>query len=93
MANDPKQFDFASSIHQLEEINTWFQNEDLDLDEGLEKLKRGKELIKKCRTRLQEVENEFIEIKKEFAQEVPHRTMTAAGQHEVEDIEPENTPF
>jgi exonuclease VII small subunit len=41
----------------------------LDLDEGLEKLKTGKDLIKKCRARLREVENEFIDIKKEFAQD------------------------
>jgi exodeoxyribonuclease VII small subunit len=69
MAVDPKQFDFAASIAKLEEINAWFQNEDLDLDEGLEKLKTGKDLIKKCRARLREVENEFIDIKKEFAQD------------------------
>jgi exodeoxyribonuclease VII small subunit len=69
MAADPKQFDFAASIAKLEEINAWFQNEDLDLDEGLEKLKTGKDLIKKCRARLREVENEFIDIKKEFAQD------------------------
>jgi exonuclease VII small subunit len=41
MATDPKQFDFAASIAKLEEINAWFQNEDLDLDEGLQKLKLG----------------------------------------------------
>jgi len=32
-------------------------------------LKAGNELIKKCRIRLKEVENEFIKIKKEFAEE------------------------
>jgi len=69
MTADPKQFDFAGSIKQLEEINAWFQNEDLDLDEGLRKLKTGKDLIKKCRSRLSEVENEFVDIKKEFAQD------------------------
>ena len=94
MANDPKQFDFANSIHQLEEINAWFQNEDLDIDEGLQKLKLGKELIKKCRARLQEVENEFIEIKKDFAQDEPNRTVAIAGQQEVEDDNnPDNVPF
>ena len=69
MAADPKSFDFAASIAKLEEINAWFQNEDLDLDEGLQKLKLGKDLIKQCRARLREVENEFIDIKKEFAQD------------------------
>ena len=66
MADDSKKSDFTESVNKLEEINSWFQNEDIDLDEGLYKLKTGKELIKKCRTRLKEVENEFIKIKKEF---------------------------
>jgi exonuclease VII small subunit len=49
MTDDPKKFDFTASIKQLEEINSWFQNEDFNLDEGLQKLKLGKDLIKKCR--------------------------------------------
>lgn len=69
MVNDPKKFDFTASINKLEEINAWFQNEDFNLDEGLQKLKEGKDLIKKCRTRLHEVENEFVKIKQEFAEE------------------------
>ena len=36
------------------------------MDEGLQKLKLGKDLIKKCRGRLQQVENEFVKIKQEF---------------------------
>ena len=69
MADDSKKFDFTESVKKLEEINTWFQNEDIDLDEGLHKLKEGNDLIKKCRTRLKEVENEFIKIEKESAED------------------------
>jgi exodeoxyribonuclease VII small subunit len=83
MADDPKKFDFTESVIKLEEINSWFQNEDIDLDEGLYKLKAGNELIKKCRVRLKEVENEFIKIKKEFAEEA----------QEGGDGEPDDTPF
>jgi exodeoxyribonuclease VII small subunit len=79
MVDDTKKFDFTESVNKLEEINSWFQNEDIDLDEGLYKLKAGKELIKKCRTRLKEVENEFIKIKKEFVEE--------AQEHEGEAVE------
>lgn len=59
-------FDFKKSITELEEINRWFQEEEVDLDEGLRRLKRGKDLIQKCRDRLKNVENEFIKIKEEF---------------------------
>ena len=67
MKDDPNKFDFTASIKELEEINSWFQNEDFNLDEGLQKLKLGKDLIKKCRGRLQQVENEFVKIKQDFA--------------------------
>lgn len=63
---DDSKFDFKKSITELEEINRWFQEEEVDLDEGLKRLKRGKDLIQKCRDRLKSVENEFIKIKEEF---------------------------
>lgn len=68
MSQDSK-FDFSTAIDELEEINHWFQNEEIDLDTGLSKFRKGLELIKKCRDRLKQVENEFVEIKKEFATE------------------------
>ena len=71
--SDPKNksFDFAKAIEELEGINRWFQNEEINLDEGLAKFRRGLELIKKSRERLKQVENEFKEIKKEFSEEEP----------------------
>ena len=62
-------FDFAKAMAELEEINRWFQSQEIDLDEGLAKFRRGLMLIKKSRQRLEEVENEFEEIKKEFGGE------------------------
>jgi len=50
----------------LEDINQWFQNEDLDLEDGLKKFRRGLELIKACKDRLKNAENKFEEIKKEY---------------------------
>jgi exodeoxyribonuclease VII small subunit len=67
---DEHKFDFKKSITELEEINRWFQEEEVDLDEGLKRLKRGKDLIQKCRARLKSVENEFIKIKEEFNESV-----------------------
>lgn len=62
-----KEFDFAKAIKELEEINRWFQSEDFNLEKGLVKIRHGFKLIRKCRDRLKRVENEFAEIKKEFA--------------------------
>ena len=58
--------DFKKSIDELEEINEWFSSEDIDLEEGLEKLKKGKELILACQKRLNDVETEFVNIKEEL---------------------------
>jgi exodeoxyribonuclease VII small subunit len=62
-------FDFKKAIEELEQINLWFQEEDIDLDEGLEKLKKGKELISKCQTRLKKAETEFISVKEDLENE------------------------
>jgi len=74
-----KTFDFNQAIKELEEINRWFQGKEINLDEGLVKFRRGFELIKKCRERLKEVENEFVEIKKEF-------TTEEKKQEEIEEL-------
>ena len=73
--------DFKKSIEELEEINRWFQEEEIDLDEGLKRLKKGKDLIKKCRERLKNVENEFIKIKEEF-NETPENSAKVDGKSE-----------
>jgi exodeoxyribonuclease VII small subunit len=57
---------FADAMKELEQLNTWFQEEEIDLDQGLKKLRRGSELIKQCQAQLKDVENEFIEIKQSF---------------------------
>jgi len=104
MANDTKKFDFTQSIKKLGEINTWFQNEDFNLDEGLDNLKEGKELIKMCRARLREAENEFVKIKREFVEESPQQetevTDTVPNSHgprrkslDDQEIDPEDVPF
>jgi len=102
MTDDSKTFDFTASIKQLEAINSWFQNEDFNLDEGLEKLKLGKDLIKKCRGRLQQVENEFVKIKQEFAEDGADGEASQVFQNHQEpthpshkngEIDPNDIPF
>ena len=97
MSQDDK-FDFAKAVSEIEEINQWFQNEDVDLDEGLAKFRRGLELIKKCQTRLKQVENEFVEIKKEFrvdesGAEESLRENQAKNQNNTEKEQSNKTPF
>lgn len=55
----------SESLKKLEEITKWFDNqEDVDVEKGLKKVKEGVALIKASRERLREVENEFEDVKK-----------------------------
>ena len=57
----------SESLKKLEAISDWFDNqEEVDVEKGLEKVKEGVELIKISRARLREVENEFNDVKKEL---------------------------
>lgn len=57
----------SQSLHKLEEIVGWFERQkDVDVEEGLKKVKLGAELIKELKKDLKTVENEFSEIKKEI---------------------------
>ncbi len=56
-----------SNLKKLVEISEWFEKrEELEVEEGLKKVKEAAEIIKESKKRLQEIENEFEEIKKEI---------------------------
>ena len=56
-----------SNLKRLVEISEWFDNQsEINVEEGLKKVKEAVELIKTSRERLREVENEFEEIKKKI---------------------------
>ena len=58
------------SLAKLNGIVEWFdEQEEVDVEVGLVKVKEGAELIKVCKKRLSEVENEFKEIQREIETE------------------------
>jgi exodeoxyribonuclease VII small subunit len=65
-----KSINLSESLKKLTDIVSWFENEkDIDLEQGLIKVKEGAELIKVCKARLTKIENEFTEIQKEISDE------------------------
>lgn len=62
-----KNSSFAEAFTELEEITSWFETSDVDLDEGLKKFERGLELAQACKAKLAEVENKVVDLKKKFA--------------------------
>ena len=60
----------SDSLKKIQDIIRWFDNqEEVDVEKGLEKIKEGATLIKASRTRLKEIENEFEIVKKELEKE------------------------
>lgn len=59
------------NLKRLSEIAEWFDTqEEVDVEEGLEKVKEAAELIKLSKDRLREIENEFEAIKREIDEEI-----------------------
>lgn len=61
-----KKINLNENLKKLDEISRWFDEaEEIDVEEGLKKVKEAVELISTSKSRLKEIENEFEEIKKE----------------------------
>lgn len=76
-----KKFNFSEAFAELEKITAWFEKEEIDLEEGLEKFERGLTLAAKLKERLEQVENRVEEIKVKFAdlgEEAPAAQQTSS---------------
>jgi exonuclease VII small subunit len=61
----------SKSLQKLEAISNWFDGqEEVDVEEGLQKVKEGASLIKSSRKRLKEIENEFMDVKKDLGEDL-----------------------
>ncbi len=59
------------SLKKIEEIIDWFdQQNEIDIEAGLEKAKEGVSLIKSSKKRLKELENEFEKVKTGLEKEI-----------------------
>lgn len=57
--------DLSTSLKELEKITTWFEQQDeIDIEQGIAKVKEGAALIKETKKNLTTIENEFEEVKK-----------------------------
>lgn len=60
----------TQSLQELEGIVQWFDNqEEVDVEQGLTKVKAAAKLIKDSKSRLAAIENEFAEIEKEIGED------------------------
>jgi len=79
-----------NNLKRLSEITEWFENqEEIDVEEGLKKVKEAVGLIKASKERLKAVENEFEEIKKEVDIEEDNDD----GEGEPDEVDTKDIPF
>jgi exonuclease VII small subunit len=65
-----KKNNLSENLRKLKEISSWFDNqEEVDVEEGLNKVKEAVEIIKESKGRLKEIENEFEKVKKDLEKE------------------------
>ncbi|MFH1430268.1 MAG: exodeoxyribonuclease VII small subunit [Candidatus Uhrbacteria bacterium] len=57
---------FAKQFAELEAITAWFEREDVDLEEGIERFERGMVLAKELKVRLCDAEVKIEQIRKQF---------------------------
>lgn len=55
---------FVDLQEELDDLILWFESDDVDIDQAVDKFKRGQELIREIELRLKNAELEVIKIKK-----------------------------
>ncbi len=91
-----KQVNLKDSLKKLNAIVAWFEEqEEIDVEAGLEKIKEGASLVKVCKKRLSEIENEFEQIQRDVETEGPKASASASSavDYPEEDIKPDDIPF
>jgi hypothetical protein len=72
VGRQPEGKNLNSNLSRLKEITAWFEAQDeIDVEEGLKLVKEAVGLIRASRERLEGIENEFEEIKKEIQSKEP----------------------
>jgi len=66
MSEKSKPLTLKEQLAQLDQIITWFEQDDFDLDEALVKFEAGMKLAETIRRRLADLENNIVILKKRF---------------------------
>jgi len=65
-----KEKNLNQNLKKLSLIAEWFEKQkEIDVEEGLEKVKEAASIIKEAKKQFKDIENEFEEIKKDIEEE------------------------
>jgi len=63
-----KKSDINSKLNELEELLSWFEQPDVDIEAAIAKFEKGSELAGEIREQLQSIENKITVLEKRFDQ-------------------------
>ncbi len=66
-----KKTDLKTQLEQLEKIVAWFEGEDINIEEAIDKFKEGSVLAEDIKERLDELDNQITVLKERFDEQVP----------------------
>ena len=66
MKNEKKELTLKDALSKLDVLVAELNNQDVDLEAGLEKFKEGVEIIKFCREQITKAENTFKSLNQEL---------------------------
>jgi hypothetical protein len=67
MTNKEKKNSISESLSKLEQITRWFDSQkEVDVEEGMAKVREGAVLVKELEKRLTAIDNEFKELKRDL---------------------------
>ncbi|MFZ2414526.1 MAG: exodeoxyribonuclease VII small subunit [Minisyncoccia bacterium] len=66
MKTDKKELTLKDALSKLDALVSELNNQDVDLEAGLEKFKEGVEIIKFCREQITKAENTFKSLNQEL---------------------------
>ncbi len=65
-----KKESISQSLKKLEDVLAWFDGQtEVDVEEGLKRVRQGAQLVAELRERLKDVENEFQTVKATLQEE------------------------
>lgn len=97
--NNEDKINLTESLKELSAIVSWFdEQEDVDVEAGLKKVREAARLIKRSKSRLSEIENEFKEIEKEIEEDIVESGVDIEegefeSQKDEDDIDIKDIPF
>lgn len=88
------QGNLKDSLGKLNKIVEWFDGQsEIDVEAGLQRIREGAILVKFCKSRLAEIENEFKEIQRSVDADIPKKAMESRTEEDEDELSSDDLPF